>query len=208
MNNQEGFLSKPYGKRTDELWRTHWAYQSVGGRPSESQRPHSGLDAQNRCSTASFSACAADVPMEPIAERTGDGSTSRQDCHTHLVQAQVLWVILGVLRTNMDHNRLQWSQCDRRWAVVDWEWQAADGAQWAMGTFWGDLIGPQPNGSRQGWQPCREPLGCGPGSGRPKTSIAHAPSAACHSQSTTPNVVGTETPGGDPCGRTSATHRG
>ena len=108
----------------------------------------------------------------PIAV-SGDGSTTRRIV-IPLVQAQVLWVILGELRT-FDHNRLQGLIQQRgvvgvgsgnhnaQWAALSFHKQAPLAASLAAIRWVGSNQIP------------------------PKRALPMAPSAACHSQSTPPN---------------------
>ena len=108
----------------------------------------------------------------PIAV-SGDGSTTRRIV-IPLVQAQVLWVILGELRS-FDHNRLQGLIQQRgvvgvgsgnhnaQWAALSFHKQAPLAASLAAIRWVGSNQIP------------------------PKRALPMAPSAACHSQSTPPN---------------------
>ena len=146
MNNQEGL--ETIWEAPDELW------ELIGPIILEADPPKveaaSGLT-PDRCSTASFSACAAGANGTDCRKNWGTTAQSIAP-----FQAQVLWVILGELRTNMDHNRLQWSQCKD----VGRSWAGMAGGRRGHGqcSIGPDLIGPQANGSRLGCQPCREPL--------------------------------------------------
>ena len=126
MNTKRAW--EPYGKRRtsfgNSLGLSSWRQTLPKSEAASGLTP-------DRCSTASFSACAAGCQWNRLPKELGDDSTIHRTFQR--------WVELGVLRRIW---RALVEQCEEL-GGVDWEWQAADGGH-GQGTFGGDLIGPNP----------------------------------------------------------------
>ena len=107
----------------------------------------------DRCSTASFSACADGWPMEPCCRKNWG---TRQHNPSHLSNTGG-WVT-GCLADVRPYGEPWWNSA-KSWAAWAGNGRRQTGP-WAMGTFWGDLIGPNP--TDRGKAGSKRSLGCGP----------------------------------------------
>ena len=115
----------------------------------------------DRCSTASSSGCAQRVPMEPIAER----AWGRQHHSSHL-------------STVGGDGRLAPNVGSPGGGVrrVGWRGLGMAGGRRShgQGTFWGDLIGPNPTDRGKAGTKRRWPRGDRPGHDHRESAVAHS----------------------------------